>query len=251
MHQGGIRFAAFSPDDRIILTTSDDKTAQLWQADSGKPIGMPILHPSVVVAEAFSPDGRTVLMVSVDGTSRLWDVATAKPLGPPIATPSIHVKRGAVAFSPDGRTVFIGNQLWDVTELPDDLPRVAAWVEAITGLRVDEQGDIRALDGAGWQERVRRLETLGGRPQASRWLLDPFLGANLHGPAPGPSPIASAGQRLSKRSTRPSASAGSIGVWISAADSSPDAAWPRGRTTTSSKPLASAPAAMSISTSIS
>src|SRR5262249_25299571 len=73
-----------------------------------------------------------------------------------------------------------------VTELPDDLPRLREWVHACTGLAVDEQGQVKDLDGAAWKERRDRLAALGGAPEAEpRWRLDPILF--------GPEPTARAG----------------------------------------------------------
>jgi len=56
---------------------------------------------------------------------------------------------------------------WDApAPLPDDLPRLTAWVEAATGLELDERSSIRPLDRSAWLERRRRLEQLGGPPPA-------------------------------------------------------------------------------------
>ena len=74
---------AFSPDGKTVLTGSYDKTARLWDAATGQPLGPPLTHQDTVQAVAFSPDGKTVLTGSVDKTARLWDAATGRPLGPP------------------------------------------------------------------------------------------------------------------------------------------------------------------------
>ena len=66
---------------------------------------------------------------------------------------------------------------WDApAPVPDDFPRLAAWVEAVTGLELDKRGSVRVLDRAAWRERRRRLEQLGGPPPAvPRTRLDPIL----------------------------------------------------------------------------
>ena len=58
---------AFSPDGKTVLTGSSDKTARLWDAATGRPLGLPMKHQDLVRAVAFSPDGKTVLTGSADG----------------------------------------------------------------------------------------------------------------------------------------------------------------------------------------
>jgi tetratricopeptide (TPR) repeat protein len=85
-----------------------------------------------------------------------------------------------VLFSPDGRTALTAGgdeaRLWDVAELPDDLPRLGDWVHVRTGLALDERGLVKNLDGSAWREHRDRLAARGGAPEAqSRWRLDPIL----------------------------------------------------------------------------
>jgi len=177
-HQGSVSAVAFSPDGKAVLTGSGDNTARLWDAATGKPIGPPLAHQDAVWAVAFSPDGRSVLTGSIDKTARLWDAATGQPIGPPLAH---QLSVLTVAFSPDGKTVLTGGydktaRLWTVSELPDDLPRVADWAGVVTGLELDEQGSVHALDNAAWRQRRERLDREGGPPELGRrWRLDPIL----------------------------------------------------------------------------
>ncbi len=90
---------AFSPDGKTILTGSYDKTARLWDAATGRPLGQPMEHSGWVSSVAFSPDGKTILTGCDDNTAQLWDAATGQRMGRPLE------HQGAVwsvAFSPDG-----------------------------------------------------------------------------------------------------------------------------------------------------
>ena len=53
--------AAFSPDGRFVVTASEDGTARIWEAATGKAIGEPLRHEKKVSSAAFSPDGRFVV----------------------------------------------------------------------------------------------------------------------------------------------------------------------------------------------
>ncbi|MEM9491809.1 MAG: protein kinase, partial [Myxococcota bacterium] len=64
--------AAFSPDGKRIVTTSRDKTAQVWSADGS---GVPLVlrgHQGIVYSAVFSPDGKRIVTASFDKTARVW-----------------------------------------------------------------------------------------------------------------------------------------------------------------------------------
>jgi tetratricopeptide (TPR) repeat protein len=142
-------------------------------------MGAPVLHRAKVFTADLSPDGRRIVSGFGEKLARVWDIAaTGQPVGPPLAHRASVSK---AVFSPDGRTALTvtdGNEalLWDVAELPDDLARLEDWVHVITGLALDDLGQLKNLEGAAWRERHDRLGSSGGLPEAeARWRLDPVV----------------------------------------------------------------------------
>jgi hypothetical protein len=60
-HHARVHSAQFSPNGQRVVTASEDDTARLWDAASGKPIGPPMRHERAVTSAHFSPDGRRVV----------------------------------------------------------------------------------------------------------------------------------------------------------------------------------------------
>jgi WD40 repeat protein len=117
-----VNSAVFSPDGKTVLTTSDDKTARLWEAASGKEIAVLRVHEGDVNSAVFSPDGKTVLTTS-SNTTGLWEAASGKEIA------VLRVHEGDVnsaVFSPDGKTVLTAShdqtaRLWRVFPKTQDL----------------------------------------------------------------------------------------------------------------------------------
>jgi WD40 repeat protein len=177
-HQESVWAVEFSPDGKAVLTGSDDHTARLWDAATGQPLGPVLRHPNQVTSVAFSPDGKKVLTGSRDHKARLWDTATGRPLSPPLLQDELLYQ---AKYSPDGRTALTGSadmtaRLWDVTELPDELERISAWISKATTLGLDDGDDVKLLGRAALELSRQRLESLGGAPFPNpRWSLDPIL----------------------------------------------------------------------------
>jgi dipeptidyl aminopeptidase/acylaminoacyl peptidase len=116
-HRDGVNYADFSPDGRWIVTASQDYTARIWDAVTGKPIGEPMKHYGGVNCAQFSPDGRRIVTASQDNTARIWDAVTGQPIGEPMKHGGWVV---SAEFSPDGQRILTASldhsaRLWDST----------------------------------------------------------------------------------------------------------------------------------------
>lgn len=92
----------FAPDGKYLLATYPDKTARVWDANTGKLLHELKGHTAEINRAAFNPDGRFIITASNDRTARVWETATGK---------LIEILRGHsdivtdAAFSPDGKTI--------------------------------------------------------------------------------------------------------------------------------------------------
>jgi WD40 repeat protein/tRNA A-37 threonylcarbamoyl transferase component Bud32 len=107
-HQDKVIASEFSRDGKRIVTASLDKTARVWDAESGQEVVVLRGHEGAVASARFSPDGRSIATISSDNTARLWDAATGKlrlTLRPPRPDNFLHLHGEdayAVNFSRDG-----------------------------------------------------------------------------------------------------------------------------------------------------
>jgi WD40 repeat protein len=107
---------AISPDNRWVVTGSDDKTARLWDLSAKDPAANPVVlrgQEGPVNAVAISPDNRWVVTGSDDNTAWLWDLRAKDPAANPVVLRGHESGVNAVAISPDNRWVVTGS--WDKT----------------------------------------------------------------------------------------------------------------------------------------
>jgi len=166
-HPDEILCVTFSLEGQTVLTICADGTVHCWDAATGQRRGRTLTKQGTVRSVAFSPDGKTVITGCDTGMARLWDASTGQPVGP--AMPHSGPVQSA-AFSPDGRSLITGGldgtaRIWALApELRDDLDRVGNWVESLTGLVLDDSGEVRVLDNAEWLRRRDQVERQGGPP---------------------------------------------------------------------------------------
>ena len=114
-HTQMVEALAFSPDGKRIASGSDDKTARIWEVDTGKAL-FTLSHGAAVYGVAWSGDGRRVVTGGDDGDARIWNMTTGQ------AVTVLHAGGGlrGVAFSPDGTRIVTGGsdnfgRIWDAT----------------------------------------------------------------------------------------------------------------------------------------
>lgn len=89
-HGEAILAAQFSPATSSRLATgSGDKTARIWDTETGTPKVTLSGHTGWVLCVAWSPDGKSLATGSMDKSVRLWDPETGKASGKALAG---HVK---------------------------------------------------------------------------------------------------------------------------------------------------------------
>ncbi len=72
-HTDIVRAVVFSPDGKWLATASADRTARIWDAQTGQELRLLRGHTRWVQAVAFSPDGRWLATASDERTARIWD----------------------------------------------------------------------------------------------------------------------------------------------------------------------------------
>jgi WD40 repeat protein/serine/threonine protein kinase len=110
----GVTSVSFSPDGRHVLSASRDKTAQIWDATTGKSLAT-VHHENRVLAARYNREGDRFVTASEDGTARIWSATNGDPVTPPLRHDGIVTW---AEFSPDSRSVVTGSadkiaRIWD------------------------------------------------------------------------------------------------------------------------------------------
>lgn len=80
-----------------LVTGSNDATAKVWEADTGRELFTLSGHTANIWSVAFSPDGRQIATASGDKTTKIWDATTGEEL---LTLPASLGDAMSVSFSP-------------------------------------------------------------------------------------------------------------------------------------------------------
>ncbi len=99
-HSSAVSAVAATPDGRLAVSASGDRTLRVWELGSGRVLRALTGHISYVNGVAISEDGRLAVSASADKTLKVWEVESGRGLR------SLESHLGpvlGVAMSEDGR----------------------------------------------------------------------------------------------------------------------------------------------------
>ena len=168
-HSQAITRVIYSPDGKMLVSGSQDKTIKLWPLDGGRIRYTLPGYEGPVHDLSLRREGQTVIAACGDKVLRWWDLSSRKMhrLGRmgahsgPILT---------VAFSPDGEKVISAGvdrtvKLWQFST-GKVLTTVEGYSEPLSLIAVSPTGTTFITNGEGKTARIRSIQT----GQSLRWL---------------------------------------------------------------------------------
>ena len=107
LDQIGITTAIFSPDGSLVVTTSTDDTARVWNMSDPEPLAILRHLDGNVVSAAFSADGTRFVTATEGSSALVWHVGTwQKEVG---VVGALNPATGA-SFSPNRRFIVVSSR---------------------------------------------------------------------------------------------------------------------------------------------
>jgi hypothetical protein len=186
-----VQAAAFSPDSRWVATASSDKTARIWNAETGEPLTPPLRHVDTLEKIKFLADGKHLLTVNRSGESWIWKLPADETPVEDLQKLACLLTSGAIA--PEGASSPLRpmslKPLWQElrTSFPARFTVLPGQVAAWHGFEA-EQGETEKE----WYAEAFHAQQLLATTAANPFALERLTRAKKHllepgGPPPGKS----------------------------------------------------------------
>lgn len=103
-HKDGINHIAFSHAGDKLVTSSEDFSAIIWDAVSGKRLTRPMRHTWQVMWASFSEDDQWLVTAGSDAVCIVWDARTGQPLTAPL---QFHASLFFADFDSDSAAIIV------------------------------------------------------------------------------------------------------------------------------------------------
>jgi hypothetical protein len=122
-----------------VVTASEDESAQVWHAATGRRLTPPLKHKFQVYDANFSPDGRWIVTGSRDKTARVWNANTGEAVTPPLPHESSVIWARFVANGQAVLTTQPNAQhwRWELISDPRPLQDLERMAQLLSGHTVD------------------------------------------------------------------------------------------------------------------
>ena len=173
-HTGQVEGVAVTPDGRLVISASYDRTLKVWDLESGRELKTLHGHVSWVLGVAVTPNGKQVVSASSDHTLKVWDLASGRER----RTLAGHTDQViGVAVTPNGKQVVSASfdntlRVWNL-ESGRELHTLSGHTSQVRAVAVTPNGRHAVSGSADGTLRVwdlesgQELRTLSSRVGAS------------------------------------------------------------------------------------
>lgn len=104
-HTAAVKSVAFSPNGKFLVTGSRDRSAKLWELESGMEMRSFLGHDLTINSVQVSSDGKWLVTSSADQMAKVWELATGKEI---FTSPKQRKLVTDVALSPNNKWLVVG-----------------------------------------------------------------------------------------------------------------------------------------------